>query len=407
MSTTPETTISTFNTLKVNDLDVCTPWETKCTKKGFQYQRIIEKFGCQPITPELITRFEQVTGQPAHPWLKRGIFFAHRELGLILDDYEQGKPIFLYTGRGPTTESLHLGHMVPFVFTKWLQDVFGAYLVIQIADDEKFHFKDLEFDYVYNLGFENAKDIIACGFDPKKTLIFSNRDYLENKAYIRLINTMFKHVNMQDIKSIFGLDERSNMGQLVWPIYQSAAAFSAAFTDIFGQENIRCLVAYAIDQDPYFRLCRDVGPKLGLLKPCSIMSQFLPALEGESKMSSSVSTVGRTLIPTIFMTDDPKTIQKKINKFAFSGGRDTIEEHRRLGADLDIDISYQYLKYFELDDAKLESIGKLYGSGVMLSGEIKKILGNTISEFVLRHQTNRALVTKNVVNKFYSMDKSD
>jgi tryptophanyl-tRNA synthetase len=46
-----------------------------------------------------------------------------------------------------------------------------------MADDEKYYFKDLSFDTVYKLGFENSKDIIACGFNPEKTFIFSNRDY--------------------------------------------------------------------------------------------------------------------------------------------------------------------------------------------------------------------------------------
>jgi tryptophanyl-tRNA synthetase len=40
------------------------------------------------------------------------------EFDKILDRYEQGKPFFLYTGRGPSSDSMHLGHMVPFVFTK-------------------------------------------------------------------------------------------------------------------------------------------------------------------------------------------------------------------------------------------------------------------------------------------------
>jgi len=164
--------MESVESVKQEDQNV-TPWAATCGANGFQYDRLIEKFGVDKIDQTLIDRFEAVTGKPVHPWIKRGIFFAHREFNSILDDYEQGKPIFLYTGRGPTTEALHLGHMIPFIFTKWLQDVFDAYLVIQMADDEKFFFKDMPFDEVYRLGFENAKDIIACGFNPDKTFIFS------------------------------------------------------------------------------------------------------------------------------------------------------------------------------------------------------------------------------------------
>jgi tryptophanyl-tRNA synthetase len=42
---------------------------------------------------------ERLTGKPAHPFLKRGIFFAHRDLQEILDCYEKGQPFYLYTGR--------------------------------------------------------------------------------------------------------------------------------------------------------------------------------------------------------------------------------------------------------------------------------------------------------------------
>ena len=38
----------------------------------------------------------------------------------ILDRYEQGKPFFLYTGRGPSSDSMHLGHLIPFMFTKFV-----------------------------------------------------------------------------------------------------------------------------------------------------------------------------------------------------------------------------------------------------------------------------------------------
>ena len=62
-----------------------------------------------------------MTGKPVHHLLKRGIFFSHRELNWILDLYEQKKPFFLYTGRGPSSDAMHLGHLIPFVFTKWLQ----------------------------------------------------------------------------------------------------------------------------------------------------------------------------------------------------------------------------------------------------------------------------------------------
>ena len=51
-------------------------------------------------------------------------------------------------------------------------------LIIQMTDDEKFLWKDLSLDECHRLALENAKDIIACGFDKDKTFIFADTDYV-------------------------------------------------------------------------------------------------------------------------------------------------------------------------------------------------------------------------------------
>ena len=88
-------------------------------------------FGSELIDEKLLQRFESITGHKPHHWLRRGIFFSHRDMNYVLDLYEKGERFYLYTGRGPSSEALHFGHMVPFMFTKWLQDVFDVPLVIQ------------------------------------------------------------------------------------------------------------------------------------------------------------------------------------------------------------------------------------------------------------------------------------
>lgn len=49
----------------------------------------------------------------------------------------------------------------------------------------------------------------------------------------------------------------------------------------------------------------------------------------------------------------------QVNKHAFSGGRDTIEEHRQFGGNCDVDVSFMYLTFFLEDDDKLEQIRKV------------------------------------------------
>lgn len=62
---------------------------------------------------------------------------------------------------------------------RWLQDAFDVPLVIQMTDDEKFLWKnELTIEETNKLAHENAKDIIACGFDMDKTFIFSDVEYI-------------------------------------------------------------------------------------------------------------------------------------------------------------------------------------------------------------------------------------
>ena len=41
------------------------------------------------------------------------------------------------------------------------------------------------------------------------------------------------------------------------------------------------------------------------------------------------------------------------------------------GANLDVDVSWKYLQFFMEDDNRLKEVGEQYGSGSMLTGEIK------------------------------------
>ena len=151
------------------------------------------------------------------------------------------------------------------------------------------------------------------------------------------------------------LDNRDNIGKIHFAAIQAAPAFSTSFPQIFGKaSDIPCLIPCAIDQDPYFRLTRDVALKLKHPKPSLIHSKFFPALQGpQTKMSASDPN------SSIFMTDKAGQIKNKINKHGFSGGKETEEEHRRLGGDPDVDVSYQYLTFFLDDDEELETLRKV------------------------------------------------
>jgi tryptophanyl-tRNA synthetase len=116
-------------------------------------------------------------------------------------------------------------------------------------------------------------------------------------------------------------------------------------------------------------MTRDVAVKLKYMKTASFYSTFFPALQGlKAKMSSSDPN------SCILLTDKPDEIKRKVNKYSFSGGGATVEEHKANGANLDVDVPYQYLRFFLEDDDKLAEIADKYGKGEMMTGEVKALL---------------------------------
>lgn len=350
-----------------------TPWEVS---GDIDYDKLIKEFGTQKITDVLYRRLVKAAGED-NVMLRRGYFFSHRDLDLVLNDYEKGKSFFLYTGRGPSGP-MHIGHLIPLIFTKWLQDRFKVNLYIEITDDEKFLFKrELGWRDVRKHAAENIRDISAVGFDPDRTFIFNDSEYIRN--VYPLVLKAAKKITFSTTKAVFGFTNETNIGAIFYPAYQVVPTFF---------EQKRCLIPNAIDQDPYWRIQRDIAESLGYMKTAAIHSKFIPPLQGPSgKMSASVPE------SAIWLTDDEKTVRKKIMKYAFSGGQPTVEEHRKKGGNPDVDVSFQWLKMlFEPDDSKLTEIEEDYRSGAMLSGELKEMLIEKINVFLEKHREEKEKV---------------
>jgi tryptophanyl-tRNA synthetase len=100
------------------------------------------------------------------------------------------------------------------------------------------------------------------------------------------------------------------------------------------------------------------------------------------------------------MRDTPNQIKNKINKYAFSGGKVSVEEHRAQGGDTNVDVSFQYLRFFLEDDEELEKIRVAYEKGEMLTGELKAICIRELQKYVAGFQERRAKVDDKTVELF-------
>ncbi|MGQ4911588.1 MAG: tryptophan--tRNA ligase [Candidatus Thorarchaeota archaeon] len=351
-----------------------TPWEVR---GKIDYDRLLKEFGTQRIDDKLKKRIYAIAGEK-HFMLERDLFFSHRDMDWVLNEYEKGNKFFLYTGRGPSG-SVHIGHIVPWIFTKWLQDRFGSYLYFQITDDEKFFFDtELTYDEVGKFAYENALDVIAMGFDPEKTFIL--QDIKDIDLMYELAVKVAKRVTFSTARAVYGFENSMNIGGIWYPAMQAVPAFlHSALTG----KKTPCVIPCAIDQDPHWRVTRDVAEKIGYYKPASIQNRFVPGLQEGGKMSASEP------MSAVLTTDTPKMAKKKVMA-AFTGGRTTAEEQREKGANPDICSVFKYYTFlFMPDDKDLADIERKCRGGEILCGECKQILAPMMVEFLEKHQAAR------------------
>ncbi|MCJ7637843.1 MAG: tryptophan--tRNA ligase [Nitrososphaeraceae archaeon] len=367
---------NSFEHTKDNNDIIVTPWEVLGDLEDKTYIKLIEKFGTQSISLELLEKIKKLTGE-IHPLIKSQYFFSHRDLDWLLTKYENGEHFYLYTGRGPSG-FIHLGPILPWLFTKYLQDKFGSKLLFQITDDEKF---------LYNLGAtketiskytsENILDIIAIGFRPNLTRIIIDTKHIHHLYPIA--TEIARKITFSTAKAVFGFTNTTNIGMIGFPPIQAAPCF---LPSIIEKKPTPVLIPAAIDQDPYWRITRDIAAKLGFYKPAQIHSKFLPSLSRVSKMSSSRPETA------IFTTDEPEIVEKKVLS-SFTGGQATVSLQKKLGGNADICPVYSYLKYF-FDNEK-ESLERYIRckSGNLLCGECKSDLANNTRDFIIEFKRNR------------------
>ncbi len=121
---------------------------------------------------------------------------------------------------------------------------------------------------------------------------------------------------------------------------------------------------------------------LGFVRPSATFHRFMTGLQG-GKMSSSKPE------SHIALTGDPKQAEKKLMS-AKTGGRDTAEEQRRLGANPDVCPVYEmYLYHLAKDDQHLQAVHDECKTGRRLCGGCKKEAAGLLLEFLKSHKEKR------------------
>jgi tryptophanyl-tRNA synthetase len=356
---------------------VVTPYEVR---GRVDYDRLRELFGTQELTAELLARIRRLAGGELHPLLARGIYYTHRDLGALLDAFESGRPFFLYSGRGPSGP-LHTSHLAQFELCRWLQERFGVPMYIQITDDEKFWSRSgLSREETVRWGYENLYDILALGFDRKRTRVFFDSKSIA--ALYPLAIRVARKIPYSSVKAVFGLEPSTNIGWIFYTALQTVPCFWPSWVE---RKSVPCLIPCGIDQDPHFRLTRDIAESLGFPKPALVHSRMVPGLLGEAAMS----TTGGSPENALFLDDPPKVVERKVRN-AFTGGRATVEEQRRLGATPEVcSVWALWRSRFAESEEVFTRVTEDCRSGKMLCGECKGMLLERIHRFYEEHAVAR------------------
>lgn len=366
-----------------------TPWSVE---GKIDYDRLIREFGLQKFV-DVPKEFNDFL------LYRRGIVFAHRDFERISKAIKSKEPFALMTGLMPSGK-MHFGHKLVLDQILFYQSL-GAKIYIAVADLEAYNTRNTNMKELRDIAInEYLINYVALGLDLDKCDFYfqsaRSNDAKKSNAYYRLANMFARHATFNEFRAVYGEISPAKMSA---SLLQASDMFHCQL-DEFG-DKIPTVIPVGTDQDPHIRLARDMSQRIkayDFIQLSSTYHIFMPGLSN-AKMSSSDPT------SFIALTDSPEEAERKIKKYAFSGGQPTLEEHRKKGGNPDIDVSYQMLRYgLEPDDKKLQEIYNDYKSGKLLTSELKQIAIDKLKIFLKNHQEQREKAKKKVEQYIHKFD---
>jgi len=342
------------------------PWGDFLVK---DYEKLIGQYGLEPFTENLLKKLPN-----PNKLMRRKIVFAHTDLGRIADAIQNKKDFYVLTGIMPSLEQIHLGTKLVIENVKYFQEQ-GAKTYVLVADLEAAATRgvSLEEGRKRALNF-HIPAYIALGLNPEKTIFYfqSENEKVKNLAFI-----FSRKVTYNEFKAIYGSVEPGRMLSSVLQVGDI----------LFPQLDKRMpgVIPVGPDQSPHILLTRDIVDRTktiyNFVPPSGLYNKYTPSLDGDLKMSKSKPE------SCIAIPESINEACKKIRR-AFSGGRDTLEEHRKLGGVPEKDMAFELLKqHFIEDDNELKRIYDSYKSGKMMSGEVKEIACKKLTDFMKDFET--------------------
>ena len=343
---------------------VIDPWASF----DLDYDKLVNQFGIRKFS-DVLDNIENPL-----PLMNRGVIFGHRDFDKIVPLVNNKKDFAVVTGMMPSGQ-MHIGHKMVIDQLKWYFEK-GGQLSLSIADMEAYAARGINFEEGKRIAIEEyLANYIALGLDLTDEQI---NIYLQsqNRVLSDLTFKLSKKANFNNMHSIYGFTQSTNLAHLYAPIVQVADILLPQTEEYGGPKQV--IVPVGIDQDPHLRLTRDIAAKLneefGFIAPASTYHRFLTGLTGDKMSSSKPKTA-------IYLNDTPKQAEKKV-KSAKTGGRESLEEQKELGGQPDSCVIYEMLVYHLVDDDdELKKIREECLDGTLLCGHCKVHTAELMKEF--------------------------
>ena len=248
-----------------------------------------------------------------------------------------------------------------------------------VADVEAYADNGLSYEESSKMAERNVADILALGLDPDRAVVYKQS---EEMRVMRMSTIFSRGVTNNMLKAIYG--ERQ-IGLYMSALIQAGDILMPQLPEFGGPKPV--LVPVGADQDPHIRLSRDLAARyrsdFGFIPPSAVYHRLELSLTGGQKMSKRIPESGFTL------DDAPKEAARRV-RVAFTGGRDTVEEQRRLGGRPDIcPIFDLYRFHFARNDEHVDLVHHECSKGIRLCGECKDEVIGLVKEFLTEHQRKR------------------
>lgn len=292
----------------------------------------------------------------------------------------------ILTGDRPTGR-LHLGHYVGSIANRVrLQDEYECFFIIAdlhtlTTKPEKEHIEELATNVR-----EMVLDYLACGIDPAKSTIYLQSAVPEvtelNLFFMDLVTVprMNRIPSLKEMAKNAHLNEMP-LGLLGYPVLQAADILMCRST----------LVPVGKDNESHVELTREIAKRFNFMYgdvfpiPDVMVSDFgsLVGTDGQAKMSKSLNNA-------IFLSDDEKTVNKKVNGMFTDPNRTSADVPGRVEGNP----VFIYHDAFNPNKAEVEDLKARYLTGKVGDVEVKQKLSVALNNFLDPIRERRAMYEK-------------